>query len=270
MSRRSIETLAGFAGVDSRTFAKMEEGKDVQYERLVRVANALKVPVNRLIKQHEGEESLPSHSDIQICDDWEPSWRKIESAQDSILIIDSFFANEHGRLRPALRKNAGSRTKTLTVSVYMTSHEREFGPQRMRELDNICKGKPKLSASFTNRITQGEFRRYEEKFRDLVGPIQQSGDGLNAKVTLFEYFCLPSLRIIVVDTAHFFWSWFPLGAQHPSHVCFYLHDTGNLNPADRELCKWLNDHADCVMRLSNKTTVRARPNQFGRETAIEK
>ncbi len=261
--------LASRACIDLRTAETTLLGNRKQRALMEKIANAYKVTLNQIVKGKKKDDSAwPSYSGIQICKDWEPSWSAIEKAQESILIIDSFFANEHGRLHPALAKNAARRTKLLRVSVYMTSSEREFGAQRMRELDSS--GKLKLNASFAERITQDEFRRYKEKFRGLTGPIRRSGDGLNAKVALFEYFCMPSIRIILVDEVHFFWSWFPLGAQNPGHVCLYLHDDGNLNAADRELSKWLRNHVTCVMRLSRKTKVQAQSKNSGQKVSARK
>lgn len=258
----TIEQLAGLAGIDPRTLAEMEAGKHKQRAKLESVAKLLGVPLNRIIKSIEGIKSRPSYSWVQIYSDWDSSWRVIETARSSVVIIDSFFANEHGRLRPALKKNAARRTKVLNVAVYMTSHEREFGAQRMRELAAFGTSDSNPLDLFAKRITPHELERYKEKLRDLVGPIEKSGEGLNASVIAFEYFCLPSLRIIFVDDVHFFWSWFPMGAQNPGHVCFYLHDDGKLNPADLELCTFLRNHIRCVMQLSRETNLSSRPNHL--------
>jgi transcriptional regulator with XRE-family HTH domain len=266
----SVENFADDTGIDVRLMRDAEANNRKQAAKLLLIARALGVTLDQITEKARGNAKWPTYSSIQICKDWELSWQMIASAKKSILIIDSFFSNEHGRLRPALSENAEMRAEPLTVSIYMTSHKREFGAQRMRELDNFGKkGKPKLSASFVKRITKGELKRYREKLYDIVGPIQLSGEGLHARVTLYEYFCLPSLRIIVVDNSHFFWSGFPPGAQNPGHVCFYMCDDGNLNLADDELRTSLIAHIDCLQRLSRKMTVQARPARSRRSTLFE-
>lgn len=253
----SVERFATDTGVDVRLARKADKAEMMQAEKLRLIARQLNVPLDRLIDEAREDAIWPSYSLVQIYKDWEPSWRAIESAQESILIIDSFFLNEHGRLRAALEQNAAKRTTPLTISIFITSPEREFGAQRKRELRLPVEEASHAFTAFAKRITQSEMAHYKKVIGDIAGPIQHSGDGLNARVVLFEYVCMPSIRIILVDGTQFFWSWFPLGAQNPSHLCLHLHDKRDINLADRELCDRLHDHISWVKKLSRKTGIAA-------------
>lgn len=235
--------LALKADIDLRTIESVLRRERKQCAVMVKIADALVVPLGQVVKgMRENEAEWPSYSGLQIYKDWEPAWPFIEDARESVLILDSFFSNEHGRLGPALRKNADRRSKHLKVSIYMASPKRAFGAQRVREKDLPAK---ELLARKTTPRDEG---RYRNTFRDLVSGIRNYGD-CNADIFVFEYVCMPSLRIVLVDQTHFFWGWYPLEAQNPTHICLYVRG-GSQNAADNELCEKLSKHIEKVMDRS--------------------
>lgn len=237
--------LASRTDLDLRTIESILRRERKQCAVMVKIAAAFVVPLGQVVKDMRGNEAeWPLYSGLLIYKDWEPAWPVIEAARESVLILDSFFSNEHGRLGPALRKNADRRSKRLKISIYMASPKRAFGAQRVREKDLPAK---ELLARKTTFRDEG---RYRNTFRDLVSGIRNYGD-CNADISVFEYICMPSLRIILVDQIHFFWGWYPLEAQNPTHICLYVRG-GSQNAADNELCERLGKHIEKVMDRSTE------------------
>jgi transcriptional regulator with XRE-family HTH domain len=240
LRRWDASILASHAEVDLRTIGSVLRGDQKQWAVMEKIANALNVPLSQIVKgiKKEDEDAWPAYCGIQVYKDWEPSWRAIETAQESLLIIDSIFSNERGRLGTALSKNTAWRSKSLKVSIYMASPKRPFGAQRAREMDGQAK------ELLCRKTTLREENHYRITFRNLVAGIR-----LDTEIPLFEYVCMPSLRIVRVDQVHLYWGWFPLAARNPHHICLYVRG-GGPNSADNELCDRLGEHIQKVIERS--------------------
>lgn len=227
--------LAAHSELDLRTVESILRGERKQWAVMEIVATTLGVPLSQIVNDLSKDQAeWPAYSSVRIFKDWEPAWPAIESARESVLIVDSFFMNEHGRLGTALEKNKSSRKVPLRVSIYMASPNRSFGAQRLREMN--LPPKELLAGKSTLR----DEKYYGTLFGSLVASIKKLRDR-KTEISLFEYFCMPSVRILLVDRVHFFWGWYPLAAQNPTHICLYLQSRGG-NAADNELCERLSEH----------------------------
>jgi transcriptional regulator with XRE-family HTH domain len=250
--RWSVEKLAEVAEIDARSVEGAERGERKQHNVLYAIAKTLEVSLSEIvIDEMPDDQSWPSHSRIQVHKGWEQSWSAIEQAQEEILIIDSFFS-EFAHLGMALGKNAAQRKKSLSLSMYMASPQKDFGAQRVREKDLPNDDKTDLFALLIAQTTKRERKDYETTFHTFEIGIKQHVGRHNVIVDVFEYICMPSLRIIVVDQIQFFFGWFPLANQNPGHICFHLRNEA-LNAADAELREKLDVHIDRVRRLSTPT-----------------
>jgi hypothetical protein len=242
------ENLATHARLDVRTIVKVLAGKRVQYAKLEVIAEVFNRPVGDFIEEFSDNLRLPTNTSIRVYSNWDESWPTIESAQEEVVIIDS-FVSEFIHLGTAISKSAHMRTRALRVSVYMASPNKTFGVQRVREKDLPKNaGDVDLYPLLDRQINKKEEDDYAANFRTFaVGILQHVGR--DADVSVFEYVCMPSLRIIAVDHIHFYFGWFPIADQNPHHICLYLHDA-RLNETDAMLRDNLKSHIDRVKRLS--------------------
>ncbi len=236
----SPEDLAREAGIGVSTVKRAERGLMMQLRNLSKIATALKVGLGEIAPRQN------SARGVQVLDRWGHEYGLIAQARVSVLVIDSYFS-EYGRLGSALRARSRTQREPLDVEIFMASPDYDFGAQRFREMTSMpvfrsTKGGPQ---PLSDQLTDKQREDYEFHFHYLEQGAMAAAQpyaGSNehpGSVKIYEYRCMPGLRIVVIDNFHFIFGWFPLFAQNPAHTCFYLRDE-NLEGADAALLDDIN------------------------------
>jgi hypothetical protein len=207
-------------------------------------------------------ETIEQSTKIRPYGSWAVAVRKMSKAERSILILDVFFS-EHTMLRKcvadALKMKSdvikqGQSSGRLEISVYMTSPSVNFGAQRNKEIEGpdidnaayIEMLKQKISDKGVEHVDyKRDFKRYAARLRQIQKKYKHAID-----LKVFEYFAMPSIRLIVVDDTHFIFGWFPLWEQNPTYFCLYLEDDRNLKGADEEVVNCLRGQIDNFKAIS--------------------
>lgn len=193
-----------------------------------------------------GQEGLPDDQKSKIVahTTWKPSTIALSHAERSITIVDSFYS-EYWDLGPCIMAKA----EELKVSVYMVSPNTDFGAQRLREMDRAGKEDRACAANFRKSISATERKSYRHRFDECVRGLAMIAKDTPVRLRIYEYFAMPSTRIIAVDDRHFFFGWFPLWAYNPGYVCLYLEDNG-LSKADGEVLRRLRQQIKSISVIS--------------------
>lgn len=204
-----------------------------------------------------GEVDYPSK--VVVYGTWEPSKEVMSKAEQSITIVDSFYS-EYWDLdlcvgRAIQRKQSESRldseNKKLEISVYMTSPATDFGVQRGKEIERLAEDKETCIELMKKQISDDEREDYRIDFKGFIKGLRLISNARPSELTLkiYEYFAMPSTRLIVVDDRHFFFGWFPLWEHNPRYFCLYLEEN-SLEGADRELVRRLRGQIENVSSIS--------------------
>jgi transcriptional regulator with XRE-family HTH domain len=222
--------LAREAKVGTSTVNRAEIGEGLQLRNLAKIADALGVRPEIISPRLPGNKSS-----VRVLDRWGKEYDLTTQAEKSVLILDSYFS-EYGRLGSALRARSRTRQEPLSIEIYMASPDYDFGAQRYREMTALpilksAEGSHKL---LFDQLTDRQRDEYESHFHYLEEGTKAAARPYAAGVRIYEYRCMPGLRVAAIDDLHFVFGWFPLFAQNPAHTCFYLRDE-NLEGADAAL-----------------------------------
>ena len=218
------EDLAHAARLGVSTVKRSERNQKMQLGSLLKIAKALVVDIEVIVPSlRDSKQAQATKSTLRVFETWSRVEQKMVTAQQSIIIIDSYFG-EYGRLAIILKERAKKQENLPSIEVYMASPEKDFGAQRQRE----AKAGPTRDAgqkmALSEQLEDSARNSYEAFFYTLAENINSVAKPYTGQVDVFEYHCMPSLRIIAIDDFHFFFGWFPLFAQNPNHTCFYLKD----------------------------------------------
>ena len=188
---------------------------------------------------------------------WEPSKKILSRAEHSITVVDGFFS-EHWDLdlcvaEATQKKQNESRPDSdkekLAISVYMTSPETDFGVQRGKEIERPAEDKATCIDILKKPISDDEREGYRTDFKGYIKGLRLISKSHPVELNIYEYFAMPSTRMIVIDDKHFFFGWFPLWEHNPGYFCMYLEDN-SLQGADLEVVKKLRGQIDNFISIS--------------------
>jgi hypothetical protein len=222
----------------------------------------MSIEVLQRVKNPIGQSSASSSnahypSKVMAHSTWEPAKKAMSEAERSIVIVDSFYS-EHWELdlcvAQAMQRKQGetrldSATKKLTVSVYMTSPATDFGVQRGKEIERPAEDGATCIEHQIKPISDDERGVYRTEFKSYIKGLRLISNTHPIELNIYEYFAMPSTRLIVVDDKHFFFGWFPLWEHNPGYFCLYLEDNG-LEGTDREVIRRLRGQIDNVKLIS--------------------
>jgi len=247
----SPETLAREAKVSLSTVKRAELGRRMQLGSLKEIARALKVPIEQIVPRLR--DSKPFHtgrSEVRVLSVWARAEPFMIKAENSILIVDSYFG-EYSRLGLVLKARAREFEPLARLDVYMASPEQNFGAQRQREAGIAPGLSPIQPVPLSDQIKDSALDDYEAHFYLLANNISSVAASFTDSANVFEYYCMPSLRIIAIDDVHFFFGWFPLFAQNPGHTCFYLRADETLEGIDLTLLSEIKLQIEGVRLVSS-------------------
>jgi transcriptional regulator with XRE-family HTH domain len=241
----SPQFLAKKARVGVSTLKRAERGEPIQLQNLSKIARAIGVEIEVLYRPV----AKPSSS-LQILERWGAEYDMIAQAETSVLILDSYFS-EYGRLGSALRARSRKHPKPLDIEIYMASPDYDFGAQRFREMTAVRALAPakKPQRLLRDQLTDKEREDYEHHFHFLEQSIAAAVRPFAPEFKIYEYSCMPGLRVVVIDEMKYVFGWYPLGAQNPAHTCFHL-KFENLGGADASLLYDLQDQINNVKAAS--------------------
>lgn len=218
------EDLADAAGLGVSTVKRSERSQKMQLRSLLKIAKALVVDIEVIVPSlRDPKQAQATKSTLRVFGTWSRVEQKILTAEQSITIIDSYFG-EYGRLGLVLKKRAINHEPLPSMEVYMASPEMDFGAQRQREAKAGPTREAGQQMALSEQLEDSARNSYEAYFHTLAENIKSVARPYTGKIDVFEYHCMPSLRIIAIDDFYFFFGWFPLFAQNPNHTCFYLKD----------------------------------------------
>jgi len=218
------EDLADAAGLGVSTVKRSERSQKMQLRSLLKIAKALAVDIEVIVPSlRDPKQAQATKSTLRVFGTWSRVERKILTAEQSITIIDSYFG-EYGRLGLVLKERAINHEPLPSMEVYMASPEMDFGAQRQREAKAGLTREAGQKMALSEQLEDSARNSYEAYFHTLAENIKSVARPYTGRIDVFEYHCMPSLRIIAIDDFHFFFGWFPLFAQNPNHTCFYLQD----------------------------------------------
>jgi transcriptional regulator with XRE-family HTH domain len=265
----TAQVLADKADVGLDTVKKAERGERKQVGSLLKIASALGVTFRTILLDPDQVPVVAvDTSKIRVFSTWAEVDRFIASAKKSIVIIDSFFS-EFARLGLLVQQAVRDEGKDLKIRIYMASPEKDFGAQRKKEMGQLADRRNSYKELLAAELSDDERDSYEDRFHDYEAGIREHlGKYPGVAIEVFEYPCMPSIRIIVVDGKHFVFGWFPLLAQNPTQACFYLEDAG-LSGADVDLRDNLSRQIKNVEMISDPArnrSERARKNHRGKSS----
>jgi transcriptional regulator with XRE-family HTH domain len=216
--KSDVEKLERLTGLDPRTAVKILAGKRVQAAKLEEVANELNVPLEE-IEESASNPTLSSASQMQVFENWKESAKLIAAARNSIVVIDSILFLDVEWITDLIAQAAHA--TDLEVSIYMASPSKAFGAQRFREMEEM-EDSSNAIAIFQDEVSVKELKGYESLFDKVESRIRQQLGRRLKTLKVFEYLCMPSIRIIAIDSARFVFGFFPLFDRNPNFPCFFL------------------------------------------------
>jgi transcriptional regulator with XRE-family HTH domain len=243
------EDLAKVAVIGVSTVKRSERNLPAQLRILSKIAKALEVPIEVIVPRlRDPNYAQSGRSSIRVFSTWMAIEKIILNASHSLLIIDSYFG-EYGRLGLLLGTRARDQARLPLIEVYMASPEMDFGAQRQREANSRPITDAHQQILLLDQLEDSARNSYEAHFHFLAENIRTSATPYSDQINIFEYHCMPSMRIIAIDDLHFFFGWFPLFAQNPNHSCLYLKDA-NLDKPGSTLLDEVRFQIECVRAVS--------------------
>ena len=219
-SRKSdAEKLEHLTPLDPRTILKILARRRVQAASLEEVATVLNVAAEEITEELDGNPTLSRASQIHVFENWKESAGLIAKARSSIVVIDSILFLDLEWITDLVTQAAHA--ADLDVSIYMASPSKVFGAQRFREMEEVEDSSTAIPL-FQDEVPGKEIEGYESVFDKVVSRIDQKLGKRVHTHKIFEYLCMPSIRIIAIDSARFVFGFFPLFDRNPNFPCFFL------------------------------------------------
>jgi signal recognition particle subunit SEC65 len=220
--KNDAKKLECLTALDFRTIVKILAGQQVQAAKLEEVAEALSVSVEEIAEESTSNPTESSASQIHVFENWKESAELIATARSSIVVIDSIVFLDLEWITDLIAQAAAhARNADLDVSIYMASPSKAFGAQRFREMGEMENNRTAIQF-FQDEVSGKEQKGYESLFEKVESRIRQQLGKCLKKFKVFEYLCMPSIRIIAIDGARFVFGFFPLFDRNPDFPCFFL------------------------------------------------